>query len=265
VTAPTLVAHRLTGHLPRIYRYPYEGEPPLAHQAAARTTFYDAALARHLETVDQLVILGAGLDTRAHRLPGDTPVRCFELDTPTTQAAKRDLLARTGLDAPEVIYVPVDFRTENWLGKIVESGFDPTRRSFFLWEAVTMYLDQEAVEDTLSAIAATAEGSAVAFDYFSAETLESGAWFMRYARATTRFAGEPLTFGLDTTPPARERIAEFLAPFGLVVEEHRTFGGESSHRHAPAGFATAVIHRSRTRTTRGGDGTVASPAPHRQR
>src|SRR5262245_54976475 len=48
VTAPTLLGHKLTGYVPRIYRYPYEGEPPMRHQSAARTTFYDAALARHI-------------------------------------------------------------------------------------------------------------------------------------------------------------------------------------------------------------------------
>jgi len=244
VTAPTLVAHRLTGHVPRIYRYPYEGAPPLAHQAAARTTFYDAALARHLGDVDQLVVLGAGLDTRAHRLPPGTPVRCFEVDAPRTQAFKRDLLSRAGLTSTGVTFVPVDFRTEHWLERITEAGFDPARRSFFLWEAVTMYLDRDAVEDTLSAIAATAGGSVVAFDYFSAEVLASRSPWMRYARATTRFVGEPLTFGLDTTPPARDRVAEFLAPWGLVLEEHRVFGRETRRRHAPAGFATAVLHRS---------------------
>ncbi|MFI7495197.1 class I SAM-dependent methyltransferase [Kocuria sp. M4R2S49] len=42
----------------------------MAHRSAARTTFYDDALARHLRSVDQAVALGAGLDTRAHRLPG---------------------------------------------------------------------------------------------------------------------------------------------------------------------------------------------------
>jgi len=63
VTGRTLLAHRLTGYVPRIYRYPYEGDPPTAHESAARTTFFDAALTRHLRDIDQLVILGAGWDT----------------------------------------------------------------------------------------------------------------------------------------------------------------------------------------------------------
>src|SRR5436305_8759467 len=48
-TAPTLVAHRVTSYVPRVYRYPYEGVPPMTHQSAARTTFYDEALERHID------------------------------------------------------------------------------------------------------------------------------------------------------------------------------------------------------------------------
>jgi hypothetical protein len=62
VTLPTLLANRLTGYVPRIYRYPYDGDPLIRHAAAARATFFDAALARHLGDVDQFVILGAGYD-----------------------------------------------------------------------------------------------------------------------------------------------------------------------------------------------------------
>jgi methyltransferase (TIGR00027 family) len=265
VTAPTLAAHRLTRHVPRIYRYPYEGTPPLSHQAAARTTFYDAALARHLRTVDQLVVLGAGLDTRSYTLPPGTPVQCFELDTATTQAFKRSLLAHTGLPTTGVSYVPVDFRTENWLEKAIEAGFDPTRPSFYLWEAVTMYLNLEAVQRTLSAVASTAEGSVVAFDYFATETLRSRSVFMRYARAATRFVGEPLTFGLDTTAPTRERITAFLAPWGLVPEEHRVFGRSTRRHPAPAGFITAVLRRSPEPVTGSADGMAASAPPTHHR
>ena len=68
-TAPTLVGHLLTGYVPRIYRYPYQGPAPMIHQATARTSFYDAAVQRHLSGVDQFVVLGAGFDTRAFRLP----------------------------------------------------------------------------------------------------------------------------------------------------------------------------------------------------
>ena len=81
-TAPTLVAHKLTGYVPAIYRYPYQGEPPMMHQSSSRTTFYDAALARHIAGISQLVILGAGFDTRVYRLPAGTQVRSLRSTHP---------------------------------------------------------------------------------------------------------------------------------------------------------------------------------------
>lgn len=239
VTAPTLLAHRLTRHVPRIYRYPYEGVPPMRHQPAARTTYYDAALERHLATISQLVILGAGFDTRAYRLPAGTRVRCFEVDTPRTQAFKREMLKKAGVDTSRVTYVPADLLMEDWLERLVEAGFELNKPSFFLWESVTMYLDREAVESTLRKIGGTATGSVVAFDYFSAEIIESRSLYMRYARAVINITGEPWRFGIDNTPPVRERVAEFLESCGLSLEEQRNFGPETEGKRAMAGFATA--------------------------
>ncbi|WP_427169877.1 class I SAM-dependent methyltransferase [Arthrobacter sp. 92] len=248
--APTLVAHLLTGFVPRFYRYPYEGEPPMRHQQTARTSFHDAALRRHLPGIEQLVVLGAGFDTRVFRLPPEEGVRCFEVDMPRTQAFKIRMLKESGLTGGPATYVAADFGNEDWFGQLVAAGYDPARPTFFLWESVMMYLDRASVEGTLRRIAGAAPGSVVAFDYFSADTIASRSLFMRYARATTRLVGEPFTFGIDNTPPARESVAEFLGDFGLVLEEHRMFGTErisrtgSRQRCAPAGFATALVGRS---------------------
>lgn len=244
VAAPTIAAHRATGYVPRVYRYPYEGEAPLRHQDSARTSFFDAALQRHLPGVGQLVILGAGFDTRAFRLSGADHVRCFEVDKPLTQAFKLGMLKRAGLSTQLASYVAADLRTQDWWSKLLAAGFDPDRPAFFLWEAVTMYLDRASVEATLRRIGGGAAGSVVSFDYFAAQTLASRSPYMRYGRAAAAFAGEPLDFGIDNTPPARDRAVEFLRPFGLAVEEHRNFGKETRRRGAPAGFVTAVVGRA---------------------
>lgn len=247
VTAPTLVAHRLTGYVPRIYRYPYEGAPSMQHQPAARTTFYDAALERHISGIDQLVILGAGFDTRSYRLQAETRVRCFEVDEPNTQAFKREMLKKADVDATRVTYVPADFEEEDWFEKLVDAGFEPDKPSFFLWESVTMYLDPKAVAGALRKIAGTVAGSVVAFDYFSAEIIESRSLFMRYARAIVSFTGEPFKFGIDNTPPVRTRVAEFLQSYGLSLDEQLNFGQESGRKRAMAGFATAIVQSAANR------------------
>jgi methyltransferase (TIGR00027 family) len=241
LTYPTLLAHRLTGYVPRIYHYPYEGAPPITHESAARTTFFDAALARHLGEIEQLVVLGAGWDTRSFRLPEGTRVRCFELDTPKTQKMKREMLEKVGLNTTRVTFVTADFLGEDWLEKLVNAGFDPGKPSFFLWEGVTMYLDREAVENTLRKIAGTAKGGVVAFDYFSADLIEAPSIFMRYAKAVVDAIGEPLRFGIECKPPARKCIAAFLESCGLTMEEQINFGAETDRKCALAGFVTAIV------------------------
>lgn len=238
---PSTVARALTGYVPKIYRYPYPGPPPMAHQSAARTTFYDQALARYLPLVEQYVILGAGFDTRPYRLPAGISVRSFEIDQPKTQAFKREVLERAGIDTSRVTFVAADFEHEDWYEKLLESGFDPSKRAFFTWESVAMYLERAAVEGTLRRIARTTPGSAVAFDYFSRELLVSPGLLWRYARAVIRITGEPWKFGIDNTPPVRERVAEFLASCGLMLEEQRNFGEETASKRALAGFAIAVV------------------------
>jgi methyltransferase (TIGR00027 family) len=146
------------------------------------------------------------------------------------------------VDTAGVTYVPADFQHDDWLEQLVKAGFEPDTPSFFLWESVTMYLDQAAVERTLRRIAGTAGGSIVAFDYFSTELLGNRSPFWRYATAVLTVVGEPFgSFGIDNTPPVRERVAAFVAACGLALEEQRNFGPESNRQHAQAGFATAIV------------------------
>lgn len=240
-TGPMLLAHRLTGYVPTAYSYPFEGDVPEQYEASARTAFFDDAIARHLDKIQQLVILGAGFDTRAYRLPPRTRVRSFEVDAPRTQALKREVLQKAGIDATGVTFVAADFEKEDWLARLEDAGFDRSRPGFFLWEGVTMYLDREAVEATLRKIASTAKGSIVAFDCFTSEALESRALYWRFGRAAAKAAGEPLKFGVDSKPPSRERIAALLHSCGLELLEHRALGPDTEARRAWGGFVTAAL------------------------
>ncbi|MFF2300192.1 class I SAM-dependent methyltransferase [Arthrobacter sp. NPDC058127] len=131
---PTLFAHRVTGFVPKTFRYPFEGEIPPQAEASARVAFFDGAVDRALPGTDQLVILGAGFDTRPYRLPRDTSVNSFEVDAPKTQAVKREILDKAGIDLRKVAFVPADFEKDDWLAKLVDAGFDLGRPALFLWE-----------------------------------------------------------------------------------------------------------------------------------
>ena len=181
--APLLCAHRLTGYVPKAFRYPFEGEILPQHQASARVTFFDGVVERSLPGLTQFVILGAGFDTRAFRRPVNDAIRSFEVDTSRTQAVKRASLQKAGINPGAVTFVAADFETEDWLGKLVDAGFDPATPALFLWEGVMIYLDAEAVEATLRKIASTARGSIVAFDYITTEPLASGALVLAFGQS----------------------------------------------------------------------------------
>lgn len=238
---PLLLAHRLTGFVPRTFRYPFQGEITPQVVIPARVWYFDNVVDRYLASVGQFVTLGAGYDTRAYSLPRRDAVGCFEVDTPKTQAIKRQLLRTAGIDASGVTFVSADFEKEDWLARLVEAGFDSGMPALFLWEGVIMYLRREAVESMLRKISRTCEGSIIAFDYLTQETLESQSPFMRYARAAARAAGEPFRFGITSTPPLRQRMAEFLDTGGLSLRDHRTLGKETDGKRAWGGFATASV------------------------
>ena len=86
-----------------------------------------------------------------------------------------------------------------------------------------------------------AKGSVLVFDYFTIEPLRSLSMYWRFGRAATRAAGEPLRFGIDSTPPSRDRLTELLQSCGLALAEQRTLGQETDGKRAWGGFAVATV------------------------
>ena len=111
---PVLLDHRLTGFVPKLLRYPYEGIPPPGHSSSVRATFVDAAIECYLPGVEQFVELGAGYDTRTVQLQNDWRIRCFEVDLPKIQRMKCELLHQCGVDTSGVKFVPANFLNDIW-------------------------------------------------------------------------------------------------------------------------------------------------------
>ena len=134
---------------------------------AVRTRFAEDALAAAIARgANQLVVLGAGLDTYAYRANPGAALRVFEVDHPATQAWKRERLAGAGIAIPPaLIFAPVDFESESLADGLAAAGFDPARRSFFTWLGVTPYLTEQAIFATLGFIADLPGGAEVVFDY----------------------------------------------------------------------------------------------------
>jgi methyltransferase (TIGR00027 family) len=134
---------------------------------AIRSRVADDALAAALERgARQLVVLGAGLDTTAYRMPPSQDLRMFEVDHPVTQAWKRQRLAEADIALPAALaFVPVDFERETLAEGLAAAGFDPAQQTFFTWLGVVPYLTDAAIFSTLGFIAGLPGGAHVVFDY----------------------------------------------------------------------------------------------------
>ena len=170
---PTMWAMRVTGITIKMYDYPVYSSSSLFVTHGHRTTFFDEALRRYLDTVEQVVILGAGWDTRAYGLARREGVRVFEVDTVEMQAQKRQSLEKANIATTGVSFAAADFNKESWLEILKRVDFDPDKPTFVLWEGVTYYLEAQAVNATLQTVATQlARGSAIAFDYFAKHIIE---------------------------------------------------------------------------------------------
>jgi methyltransferase (TIGR00027 family) len=134
----------------------------------ARTRHFDEILLAECRAgVEQVVLLGAGYDSRPFRFRDALRnIRIFELDHPGTQARKRQMLCRTNETIPaNLTFIPVDFRRQALSEALEKHGFMLDKKTIFLWEGVSYYLPRPVVEDVLAYIGGCAAGSSIVFDY----------------------------------------------------------------------------------------------------
>ena len=123
--------------------------------------------------IGQLVVLGAGLDTRAYRLAVPARARAFEVDLPANTTYKRRRVpAVLGAQPDLVSLVPMDFESSDLAAELASSGFVGDQPAVFVWEAVTQYLTQDAVHRTLAVLSTAAAGSRLLFTYVRQDFLD---------------------------------------------------------------------------------------------
>jgi methyltransferase (TIGR00027 family) len=182
----------------------------------ARTRLIDDAIAASLGRIEQLVILGAGFDSRAYRMPGLRRITVFEVDHPDTQTTKRRVLGRVLATPPEhVRFVAIDFQKLDLASAMAEAGYRESARTFILWEGVTNYLTEAAVDATLRWCSRASPGSLVLFTYVHRDVLTRPHLFAgtKNLFASLERVGERLTFGLEPG-----ELGAFLAARGLSLE-----------------------------------------------
>ena len=166
----------------------------------------------------QVVFMGAGFDTRAFKYCKGKNIKVFELDKENTQNCKIEALKKAGIDHEWITFVPIDFNQESWVDKLIENGFDTSKKTFFLWEGVTLYLEEESVKQTLKSMAkSSGKGSVITFDFYSKAFVTGEGSFLTkvlwkyYGKNVLKMTGESLKFGIDTTTNPKENVESLLS------------------------------------------------------
>ena len=152
----TLAKHRLTRpvllrRVNQFCRGPTHTRSPAASSSTrSRSSEVDAG-------VDELVLLGAGLDSRPYRLADRLGgPRVFEVDHPASQATKRSRLRRLSVEqSRKVRFVPIDFTRDDLATEMARAGHDERAATLFIWSGVSPYLPEEAVRRSFPGSALT--------------------------------------------------------------------------------------------------------------
>lgn len=180
----------------------------------------------------QVVILGAGYDCRAHRFSARLAESAvFEVDHPATQRRKRRILDGEG-EGENLRYVSWNFEQQPMRelpAALARAGHRPGEPTLTIWEGVTMYLTEEAIEESLTAIRAySARGSRLVFTYFDRAMIETRHAFSSLAKTFVAQVGEPWRWGWDP-----EKLPDWMAARQLEVLRNVSMAQEAARLLPP--------------------------------
>ena len=189
----------------------------------ARTIYFDRLFVDALTNkISQIVLLGAGYDSRAYRFTNlNEGTRIFELDIAPTQDRKKKCLRKARIAVPEqVTFVPINFNRESIKDVLKKAGYHSDQKTLFMWEGVSYYLEEESVNTTLELVSKSSlNESAIAFDYtipVSEENINNYYGVKEFTQAMkAHHANEELMFSIN-----EGQIESFLEKRGLKMIEH---------------------------------------------
>jgi methyltransferase (TIGR00027 family) len=236
---------------------------PLARRAAERVSpgayYYELARVKHIDRVlseeldsgiGQLVILGAGFDTRAYRFADRlSSTRVFELDHPVTASLKQARVRKVfGVLPKHVIYVSADLEQEDLSGALQRAGYERAGRTLFIWSGVSFYLSAEAVDSVLAFVrSGSGPGSSIVFDYHYRGFTDGTRDYYGGTEGRRRVEelGEPCIFGIE-----EGGVSTLLSQHGLglisdlgpaELERRYLIRSDGSLDGRPFGF-TSIAH-----------------------
>ena len=221
-----IISLRLFGFPEKLKKLVEPGEETLDTTAGIRVLTFDRIMRKYVDKVDQIVLPGAGFDLIALHFAKGKSVKVFELDQVNSLNIKVETLNKAGIEHDWITYIPVDYASESWIDKLIEAGFDKTKKTLFLWQSVSLYLETDIVKATLREMAdLCVAGSIIAQDFYSKTFVEG-----EYSKDAKRFIsmikrmGEPAKFGIDMSDDPKVAVESYLKKCGLKMTEYFQFG-----------------------------------------
>jgi methyltransferase (TIGR00027 family) len=190
--------------------------PGLWANFACRKRYIADKVTEALDSIDAVVVLGAGLDTLAYRLARQTGIPIFEVDQPVNIERKTKAVRRVLGEVPSSVQlVPLDFERDDALTVLAERGYRSDARTFFIWEGVTQYLSPDAVHATLESLRPAASGSRLVFTYVRGDFID-GINLYGAQQLYHRFRQRQQLWHFGLRP---EEVGAFLAEHGWRLVE----------------------------------------------
>ncbi len=220
-----ILAQKLFGFTTSFGKIDSPGEETYFSFAGPRILKFDAILKKYSDSVEQIVVPGAGFDLAVLGITKDKSIRVFELDQPATIDIKVETLKSAKIEHNWITYIPVDYENESWTEKLLSSGFDKSKRTLFVWQSVSLFLEEASVRESLKKMAELcSDGSIVVQDLYS-KAFISGEASKAVKRASRMIEKrEPWRFGLDMSNDPKASIATFLNECGLQMTNCTQFG-----------------------------------------
>ena len=221
-----IISQRLFGFTTRLGKLVEPGEETSDSTAGIRVLMFDKIMEKYVDEMEQIVLPGAGFDLIALQFTKGKKVKVFELDQVNTLNVKVETLKKAGIKHDWITYIPVDYANESWVDNLLEAGFDKTKKTLFLWQSVSLYLEADIVKENLREMAdLCVDGSIIAQDFYS-KVFSSG----EYSKAAKNFLsiiekmGEPAKFGIDMSDDPEAAVEAFLKDCELTMTEYIQFG-----------------------------------------
>jgi methyltransferase (TIGR00027 family) len=217
-----------------ILRYQFS---PVIDLLAMRTLAIDQVVLSTLKdknnsNIQQIVILGAGLDCRVFRLPGLSDIDVFEVDHPATQQYKREQTNGLTKLSRTFKFVAVDFEKDSLEERLLSAGFDPARQTIWIWEGVIMYLTDAALRGTLGSIVSLSPGGSLVVAEYREPSSDKDFWQF-YMNALLARCGEP-QIGLRTKEIMQGELEN--AGFTVSSDEGMADWSIKFQGHTPSSF-----------------------------